>query len=104
VANEPTYEVVAPTGRVVEDAVQINAHPESLSGTTVGFVWDHLFKGPAIFDAVRREIEAKFADVRFVDHDYFGDIHGPDAARVLEELPGKLRAVDVDVAVVAVGA
>jgi hypothetical protein len=48
--------------------------------------------------------EPQFTDVRFVDHAYFGDIHGLDTPRVLEELPDKLRAASVDVAVVAVGA
>jgi hypothetical protein len=101
---EPAYEVVAPTGPVVHEDVPHNLHPPSLSDKTVGFVWDYLFKGPILFEAIRGLIDARFSDVRYVDYDYFGDIHGLDSTRVVEELPGKLHAAGVDVAVVAVGA
>jgi hypothetical protein len=98
------YEVVAPTGRVVQDDVPVNVHPSTLSNKTIGFVWDYLFKGPILFDAVRRLVDAQFSDVRYIDYEYFGDIHGLDSTRVVEELPDKLHAAGVDVAVVAVGA
>src|SRR5262245_33424183 len=100
---EPVYEVFAPTGWVAEDDIPVNVHPSSLSNQTVAFVWDHLFKGPVMFDAIRQLIDARFSQVRFVDHEYFGDIHGLDTQQVLEDLPGKLRTAGVDVAVVAVG-
>jgi hypothetical protein len=101
---EPAYEVFPPTGLVAQDAVPVNRHPSSLSNKTVGFVWDYLFKGPILFDALRELIDAQFAGVRYIDYDYFGDIHGLDSTRVVEELPEKLHAAGVDVAVVAVGA
>ena len=102
--TEPVYEVVAPTGRVVRDHVPNNVYPTSLSNRTVGFVWDYLFKGPILFDAIRDLIDAQFTDVRYIDYDYFGDIHGLQSTRVVEELPDKLHAAGVEVAVVAVGA
>jgi hypothetical protein len=104
VETEPVYEVLAPTGWVAQDDIPFNVHPTSLSHRTVAFVWDNLFKGPVLFDAIRQLIDTQFSQVRFVDHEYFGDIHGLDAPQVLEELPDKLRAANVDVAVVAVGA
>jgi hypothetical protein len=113
-SSEPAYEVVAPTGWVAENDIPVNLHPTSLSNRTVAFVWDYLFKGPVMFDAIRQLIDARFGQVGFVDHQYFGDIHGLatmqelmrycDAPRVLEGLPEKLRNANVDVAVVAVGA
>jgi hypothetical protein len=104
VETEPVYEVLAPTGWFAQDDIPVNARPTSLSDRTVAFVWDYLFKGPVMFDAIRQLIDTRFSQVRFVDHEYFGDIHGLDAQQVLEELPDKLRAANVDVAVVAVGA
>jgi hypothetical protein len=104
VDGEPVYEVVAPTGQAVEGDLPANLRPKSLSGKTVGFVWDFLFNGPVLFEAIRGVIHERFAGVRFVDHDYFGDIHGIDSARVLRDLPDKLHEAGVDVAVVAVGA
>jgi hypothetical protein len=104
VAGEPVYEVVAPTGQVVQDDLPVNLRPKSLSGKTVGFVWDFLFNGPVLFEAIRGVLRERFADVRFIDHEYFGDIHGIDSTRVLGDLPEKLHEAGVDVAVVAVGA
>ena len=101
---EPVYEVVAPTGLVPQDPAPINPHPTSLSGKTIGFVWDYLFKGPVVFDAVRHVIDARYTGVRYVDYLHFGDIHGFDSTRVLEELPDKVRIAGIDAAVVAVGA
>jgi hypothetical protein len=104
VETEPVYEVLAPTGWVAQDDIPVNVHPTSLSNQTVAFVWDYLFKGPVMFEAIRQLIDARFSDVRFVEHEYFGDIHGLDAPEILEGLPDKLRAANIDVAVVAVGA
>jgi hypothetical protein len=104
VEPEPVYEVLAPTGWVAQDDIPVNLRPKNLSHKTVAFVWDYLFQGPVMFDAVRQLIAARFSQVRFVDHEDFGDIHGLDAPRVLEDLPDKLRAARPDVAVVAVGA
>ena len=58
--TEPVYEVVAPTGLVPQDHVPINLYPTSLSEQTIGFVWDYLFKGPVVFDAIRDLIYARF--------------------------------------------
>jgi hypothetical protein len=101
---EPLYEVVAPTGLVPQDRVPINPHPANLSGKTIGFVWDYLFKGPVVFDAVRHLIDERYTEVRYVDHEHFGDIHGFDSTHVLDELADKVRGAGIDAAVVAVGA
>jgi hypothetical protein len=105
--SEPAYEVFAPTGQIVRDVVPVNQHPSDLSHKTVGFVWDYLFKGPVIFDAIRKLIDARFTGVKYVDYDQFGDIHGlhgVDSGQVLRELPDRILAAGVDVAIVAVGA
>jgi hypothetical protein len=101
---EPVYEVVAPTGLVPQDQVPINPHPTSLSGKTIGFVWDYLFKGPVVFDAVRHLIDDRYTGVRYIDYEHFGDIHGFDSTHVLDELADKVRGAGIDAAVVAVGA
>jgi hypothetical protein len=77
-----------------------------LSGKTVGYVWDYLFRGDEMFTAVSELIRSRYQDVTFLGPEVFGNIHGADAEErdSLEKLPARLREYGVDVAVVAVGA
>jgi hypothetical protein len=72
----------------------------------VAFVWDYLFRGDEMFDAVRELVESRYRDVTFLGPDVFGNIHGGDAEErdSLAKLPARLKEYGVDVAVVAVGA
>jgi hypothetical protein len=78
----------------------------SLDGRTVAFLWDHLFKGPEMFDLVARSLKEEYPTMSFVGHEVFGNIHatGAEESRVLAEIPDKLRQWGVDAAVLAVGA
>jgi hypothetical protein len=100
----PRFEVVAPVEDRVDEAVNLNRRPKDLTNKTVGFVWDYLFNGPVFFAAIQRAIDARFANVHFVDYEGFGNISTIDPGQLAEELPRQLRAAGVDVAVVAVGA
>lgn len=93
---EPT----APTGTAAVPAMA------DLDGRTVAFLWDHLFKGPEMFDLVAESLRAEYPTMSFVGHEAFGNIHatGAEEARVLAEIPDKLRQWGIDAAVLAVGA
>ena len=106
-ATEPIYEGLAPTGRIVSDQVAVPRRPEDLTNKTIAFVWDYLFKGPIIFDAVQELIESRFTGVKFIGYENFPDIHGlhgVEVDQVLRELPEQLHHLKADAAVVAVGA
>jgi hypothetical protein len=105
-AQEAQFDVVWPLGLSRVDEVAVNERPHDLSGRTVAFIWDWLFKGPEIFEIVRERLSATYSDVRFIDHSVFGNIHGTDAEEKanLGAMADRLREHDVDVAVVAVGA
>lgn len=97
------YRVYSPLGRTVRATIPDNDRPATLDGRRIAFIWDYLFKGPEVFDAIRRDVLKRFPRAAFVDYEVFGDIHGPDS-RILEDLPQRLADNRVDVAVVAVGA
>ena len=101
---EPRYEVVAPVHHPLSAESKVNPRPPTLDHKTVAFVWDYLFDGPTFFAAIRREIESRYSDVRFLDYEQFGDIEVSEPDKLAEELPAKLHAAGADVAVVAVGA
>lgn len=105
-AREPSYEVVWPLGRSHVSAVEPKRMPTNLNGKTVGFVWDYLFRGPEMFDAIKSDLQRRFPDVQFVDYEIFGNIHGsaPEERANLEALPTVLRTHKTDLVVTAVGA
>ena len=102
--SEPVFEVVAPAGEPRPTELQVAAAVPDLAGARIGFVWDLLFSGDLVFDAVAAELGQHYPGVEFVGYQAFGDIHGPDEARVLSELPELLRQERVDAVVAGVGA
>ena len=103
---EARYDVVWPLGRSRVEALTVNERPEDLSGKTVAFLWDYLFKGPEMFAVIQEQLAAVHPAIRFVDHSVFGNFHATAAAEkeCLAALPDLLREHRVDAAVVAVGA
>lgn len=100
------YDVVWPLGRSVIPSVGEKRMPQDLNGRTVAFVWDYLFGGDKMFEAIGAALRSRYPRVRTVGHAVFGNIHGSDEQeRVnIEALPGLLREHRVDTAVLAVGA
>lgn len=100
------YDVVWPLGRALVEEVAASARPQDLTGKTVAFLWDYLFKGPEMFEMIQEHLTATYPGVRFVDYTAFGNIHATEAEEKanLDALPQRLRDHGVDAAVVAVGA
>lgn len=104
--TEPRYEVLGPLGpRVVGDVAE-HERPSSLEGRRVAYLWDELFRGPEMFEVISEVARERHGDVGFVGWEEFGNFHASAAEerRVLDALPGLLRAHRVDLVVAAVGA
>src|SRR5262245_30863269 len=91
-----TYPVVWPRGAKAVQATDVAPRLSTLDGKTIGQLWDDLFRGDEIFPILEEEIARRFPGVRFVRYDTFGSTHGRDEQRVLAELPGTLKALQVD--------
>lgn len=102
--REVAYEVVSPEGRAVVHQAPARAALSSLDGKTVCEVWDWLYRGDLMFRALREGLRTRHPNLRVVGYDSFGNIHGPDAARVLRELPDRLRRHGCDAVIAGVGA
>jgi hypothetical protein len=102
--REPLFEVVIPFGRQRQPGLAPAPPIGSLARKRVGFVWDQLFDGDLVFDAIAGELDRSFDGVEFIGYQDFGDIHGADENNVLEALPGRLQQHRVDALVVGVGA
>lgn len=73
-----------------------------LEGTTIGFLWDYLFRGEELFPALAAELRARGAQV--VSYEAFGNLHGPDEAQLVGEIPSVIAARGIDAVVSGVGA
>ena len=91
-----TYRVVWPRGPKTVRATDVAPRLPTLEGKTIGQLWDDLFRGDEIFPILEEEIARRFPSVKFVRYDVFGSTHGRDEQRVLAELPGRLRELEVD--------
>lgn len=100
----PEFSVVWPLGKHVADSRDAAAGLTTLNGMTIAFVWDHMFRGDEMFELLEAELGELYDDVRFVQHDAFGNVHGPDERAVVQALPQKMQSLEVDAAIVAVGA
>ena len=77
---------------------------DDLRGRRIGFLWDYMFRGEELFPVLERELSARFPGVEFVGHEAFGNIHGPEEAQLVGEIPSVIAARGVDAVVAGVGA
>lgn len=102
-------EVVWPLGRRDRPAAPTAAlararkgGPIDLNSATVAFVWTYARKGDEMYAMMKGMLKGEYPDIRFVDHDTFGNIHGATETEVVATLPGLLQQHKADVAVVGI--
>jgi hypothetical protein len=100
---EPVYDVVWPKS---PRGVQRQSNAErltSLDGKRIGFVWDYMFRGEELFPQIESSLRARFPGIEVVDYAVFGNIHGPNEATIVADLPRRLREQHIDAIVVGNG-
>ncbi len=102
-SEEQTYKVVWPRSRWARTGARLATRLDTLAGKTVATLWDWVFKGDIMYDVWEEELTKRYPDIKFVSWREFGEIHGADEHKVLEELPAKLRQYGVDAVVCGVG-
>lgn len=102
--SEPTYSVVWPKSPLGVRPGRLAPRLDDLRGRRIGFLWDYMFRGEELFPVLERELTARFPGVEFVGHDAFGNIHGPEEAQLVGEIPSVIAARGVDAVVAGVGA
>jgi hypothetical protein len=101
---EAQYEVLWPLGRKAVKASRAASRLSTLSGKTVGELWDHRFRGDVVYPMVREHLRTLYPDIKFIEYPVFGDFHGPQSKKVLAELSEKLRANGCDAIISGIGA
>ncbi|WP_040830600.1 UGSC family (seleno)protein [Nocardia jiangxiensis] len=101
---EGEYAVVSPAGRFGGSAITRAQGVPTLSGKRIGFVWNHLFRGDLMMEQILAAVRQEWHEVVFVDHPAFGNFHGPEEPKVMDQLPARLKEAEVDAVVIGVGA
>ncbi|MFN8022137.1 MAG: hypothetical protein U0Q03_11475 [Acidimicrobiales bacterium] len=100
--SEPTYDVVWPKSPLGVQRRRHAARLDDLRGKRIAFVWEYMFRGDELFPELERHLRATYG-CEVIGYETFGNTHGPDEARVLADLPAKLRDWRADAAVSGVG-
>jgi hypothetical protein len=101
--NSGDYAVVWPRSAKAVEIKPLAKRLDSIEGKTIAFLWDDLFRGDEIWPILKQELGKRFSGVNFIDHDAFGSTHGDEEHRVLGELPGKIKSMNIDAVVSGMG-
>lgn len=100
---EPTYDVVWPRSpQGVQEQRQAARLPD-LSGRTVAFLWDYVFRGDELFPVLEKELLERCEGIEIVGFEEFGNLHGADETERVGRLPDDLRSRGVDAVVSGMG-
>lgn len=95
-SSDGDYEVLWPRSPRQVKAKTLARRLDTLNGKTIAQLWDFIFSGDKVFEALEQGIRARYPDVRFVSWREFGNTHGADERKILAELPQRLKALGVD--------
>jgi hypothetical protein len=97
------YQVVWPRGKKAVERAAPARRLDSLNGKIVAELWDYVFRGEEIFPLIESELSARFAGIKFLSPDRFGNTHSTEEREVLAALPDRLRELGVDAVISGMG-
>jgi hypothetical protein len=98
-AGNGLYEVVWPSGERKQAIQPLARRLDTLNGKTVAQLWDFLFAGDEVYDALEVKLREKYPDVNFVSWREFGTTHGVNEKELLAALPARFKELGVDAAI-----
>lgn len=96
---EGQYPVVWPCGERQLKVRKLARRLDTLNGKTVAQLWDFLFAGDEIYDALETKLRETYPDVKFISWREFGSTHGSNEREVLASLPQRFKELGVDAAI-----
>jgi hypothetical protein len=93
------YEVVWPSGDRRRALRPLAKRLDTLNGKTIAQLWDFLFYGDEVFNALEEKMRAQYPDVKFVSWREFGTTHGVNEKELLAALPQRFKELGVDAAI-----
>jgi hypothetical protein len=97
--GETLYDVVWPSGERKQAIQPLARRLDTLNGKTVAQLWDFLFAGDEVYDALEVKLRERYPDVNFVSWREFGTTHGLNEKELLASLPARFKELGVDAAI-----
>jgi len=101
--NDGHYEVLWPRSPLQVKGRKLAQRLETLDGKTVVQLWDYLFRGDKVFEALEEGLKARFPTVKFVHWSVLGNTHGADERQIMEDLPRRLKELGADAVISGMG-
>jgi hypothetical protein len=102
-SNDGHYEVLWPRSPRQVKGKKLAKRLDTLNGKTIAQLWDFIFSGDKVFEALEQGIRKRYPDVRFVSWREFGNTHGADERKILASLPQRFKELGVDAAISGMG-
>ena len=101
--TEPTYQIVWPLGRSTSQTIVSKPRISDLNKVTIGHLSHGGFRDPEVRPILEAAFQKRYPGVKFVEHEFFGNIHGRDGHLVQAALPQKLKEAGVDAVISGIG-
>ena len=101
--NDGHYEVFWPRSPLQLKGKKLAPRLGTLEGKTVAQLWDFLFRGDKVFEALEEALRERFPGVRFVGWREFGNTHGAGERQILTDLPKRLKELKIDAVISGMG-
>ena len=96
---EGQYPVVWPCGERRLKVRKLARRLDTLNGKKVAQLWDYLFAGDEVFEALEAEMAKTYPDIEWVSWREFGSTHGVNEKELLASLPQRFKEMGVDAAI-----
>ena len=97
------YEVVWPRSERKSELTPLARRLETLDGVKVAQLWDFLFRGDEVFEALEDDLRARFPKIEFISWREFGNTHGDEEVQILAGLPQRLKDLGVGAVISGMG-
>ena len=98
------YEVYWPRGTRQTKTKTLARRLDTLNGKKIAQLWDFIFSGDKMFEALEEGLRKIYPQVEFVSWREFGNTHGADERKIVADLPRRLKEMGVDAVISGVGA
>lgn len=98
------FQVVSPAAPATSKEKNVAKPLPDLNGKVIGELWNWAFRGDETFPLIEEELKSLYPDIKIISYKEFGNFHDPThEAKMMAELPDKLKAAGVDAVIVGNG-
>ena len=90
------YEVVYPLGKSINNDARVASRLKTLDGVTIAQLSNHKFGSELTFQVLEQALTRRFPRLKIIPYSEFGNTYGRSESEVIDALPERLKAFEVD--------